>query len=511
MTGYHLTLERMADELHLLLQGCTLTDAWTQQPDQIVLRWAGSQDNRDHTLVVNTGSAVEVYLEPRLQRQRKNAVSVLPTVIGQQCHAVVKVAGDRILTCVLTHTRLHLLLFTAGKANVVVESDGIITDAFTKRSALIGQTFTVTPTEERLGPLLEAEQSYHDQPIADLVRAESASYVVERNGRITVALLPLHGWTTMERHASILTAVRRASVLHEQRQRFHQRKHHLQSALHRELTKQRRALDHMLSDRAQADHASHYRLMADILMSQPDVRLRNVSELHATAPDGSDLCIPLQPEQSLLEAAQRFYNKARRSERSSATLQQRIPPTQQRIAELESALAAIEACTSEPELEALSTPQPPRRSSSGRTGMELQRVFREFDLGQHWTLYVGRTAANNDELTMRFAKPNDLWLHARGVSGSHCILRSPILGSSASGTMPPDHILEQAGAIAAYYSSARNATWTPVIYTQRKFVRKPKGAAVGAVVVDRERVVMVEPGLPTTERPKNAGSDHPDA
>jgi predicted ribosome quality control (RQC) complex YloA/Tae2 family protein len=67
---------------------------------------------------------------------------------------------------------------------------------------------------------------------------------------------------------------------------------------------------------------------------------------------------------------------------------------------------------------------------------------------------------------------------------------------SAQSTKPTKNILEKAAAIVAYYSKARNATYTPVVYTQRNNVRKPKGSAVGAVVLDREETIMIQPGLP---------------
>jgi predicted ribosome quality control (RQC) complex YloA/Tae2 family protein len=76
------------------------------------------------------------------------------------------------------------------------------------------------------------------------------------------------------------------------------------------------------------------------------------------------------------------------------------------------------------------------------------------------------------------------------VSGSHAVLKG------VTGTKPPKPVLEAAAAITAYYSGARNASYVPVVYTQRKYVRKPKGAAVGAVVLEREDVVMVKPALP---------------
>jgi predicted ribosome quality control (RQC) complex YloA/Tae2 family protein len=117
--------------------------------------------------------------------------------------------------------------------------------------------------------------------------------------------------------------------------------------------------------------------------------------------------------------------------------------------------------------------------------------FREFPLDDEHTLYVGKTAADNDELTLRFAKPNDYWFHARGVPGSHAVLRSP-----SKDKKPPKNIIEQAAAIAAYFSKARNAKMSPVAYTQKKYIRKPKGAAVGAVILEREEVLMVRPHVP---------------
>ena len=118
---------------------------------------------------------------------------------------------------------------------------------------------------------------------------------------------------------------------------------------------------------------------------------------------------------------------------------------------------------------------------------EAGEKFRKFELTQNAILYVGKDAKNNDELTFGFGKPNDYWFHLRGGSGSHCILKYSGEGK------PPKEIIEKCASIAAYYSSQRNGGYVPVIYTQRKYVRKPKGAHTGAVVVSKEEVILVEP------------------
>jgi predicted ribosome quality control (RQC) complex YloA/Tae2 family protein len=117
--------------------------------------------------------------------------------------------------------------------------------------------------------------------------------------------------------------------------------------------------------------------------------------------------------------------------------------------------------------------------------------FRRFVVEGGHEIYVGKNATNNDELTVRFARPNDYWFHARGTSGSHVVLRW-----SDAKSKPPKDAIRHAASLAAYYSGARNARMVPVAYTLKKYVRKPKGAAPGSVVMEREEVIMAEPKLP---------------
>ncbi len=113
--------------------------------------------------------------------------------------------------------------------------------------------------------------------------------------------------------------------------------------------------------------------------------------------------------------------------------------------------------------------------------------FRVFEF-RGYAIWVGKNAKNNDLLTQRYAHKNDLWLHARSVSGSHVIVKQ-------KNTTIPQDVVERAAQLAAYYSKRKSEGICPVIYTPKKFVRKPKGAPLGAVVVEKEEVIMVEPKL----------------
>lgn len=104
-----------------------------------------------------------------------------------------------------------------------------------------------------------------------------------------------------------------------------------------------------------------------------------------------------------------------------------------------------------------------------------------------FTIWVGKNAKNNDLLTQKYAKKDDLWLHAKDVSGSHTVIKNP------NQLAIPKSVIEQAAELAAWYSKRKTDTLCPVIFTPKKYVRKPKGSLPGQVIVDREEVIMVRP------------------
>ncbi len=118
-----------------------------------------------------------------------------------------------------------------------------------------------------------------------------------------------------------------------------------------------------------------------------------------------------------------------------------------------------------------------------------ESLFKEFRI-KEFQIFVGKNAKNNDVLTTKFAKKDDLWMHAKDVSGSHLIIRKD------KNSKVPKDVLEQAASIAAWYSKGKNDTLFPVIYTDRKYVRKGKGLAPGQVFVDKYDVIIVKPELP---------------
>jgi len=111
-----------------------------------------------------------------------------------------------------------------------------------------------------------------------------------------------------------------------------------------------------------------------------------------------------------------------------------------------------------------------------------------FTSSEGFSIWVGRNNLQNDELTLKLAKPGDMWLHTKNLPGSHVIARIP--------DPIPDKALLEAAAMAAWFSKARNSTRVEVDYTRVKYVRKPSGAKPGMVIYVNYNTVIVDPVEP---------------
>jgi len=125
-------------------------------------------------------------------------------------------------------------------------------------------------------------------------------------------------------------------------------------------------------------------------------------------------------------------------------------------------------------------------SEKKRRDRPEERVpYRRFVASGERPVFVGRGAADNDALTQKHARPQDLWLHARGIPGAHVVVP---LGRGE--TCPPELLLD-AATLAAHFSDARGEPIVDVLHAPKRFVRKPRRSAPGAVVVDREKVIAL--------------------
>ena len=105
-----------------------------------------------------------------------------------------------------------------------------------------------------------------------------------------------------------------------------------------------------------------------------------------------------------------------------------------------------------------------------------------------YDIYVGKNNYQNDELTFKFATGNDWWFHAKGMPGSHVIVKS-------KGEEMPDRVFEEAGMLAGFYSKGRDSDKIEIDYLQKKNVKKPAGSAPGFVVYYTNYSLTIHPDI----------------
>ena len=197
------------------------------------------------------------------------------------------------------------------------------------------------------------------------------------------------------------------------------------------------------------------------------------------------LKIKLKSDFSPQKNAENYYRKSKNERIEVETIEKNIENAINKIIGIEEKIDKVKAAENFKELKSFIKIQ---KKVSEETESP-KSLFKEF-LFEGNLILVGKNAKNNDTLTFKHAQKEDYWLHARDCAGSHVVIKRNNKENL------PNHVIEYAASLAAYYSKRKNETVVPVIFTQKKFVRKPKGVADGQVIVDKESTVMIEPYNP---------------
>lgn len=276
--------------------------------------------------------------------------------------------------------------------------------------------------------------------------------------------------------------------------------------LDRRLKTARRLVDNLSADFATADKGELYRRKAETLaVHLHEITAGGETVTLADPRDGSSLDIALDPSLSAAANMEAWFRRARKADKGRDVIAARLADARQAAQALEDAAHGLEKLENEgvPALERLERvqawlaenadliPVKTRQGPAGRYGPEEPaRPFRRYLVDGKWEVWVARNNKENDELTHRASHSRDLWLHAQGVSGSHVILRT-----AGRPELVPGTVLEKAASLAALNCRSRHSELVPVIYTERRYVRKPRKAPAGTAVCLREKSMFVTPGV----------------
>ncbi|MDD4802502.1 MAG: NFACT RNA binding domain-containing protein [Syntrophomonas sp.] len=249
-------------------------------------------------------------------------------------------------------------------------------------------------------------------------------------------------------------------------------------------------------DLSQAQQSDKFRIWGELLTSY--AHLYKKGDTEAVLNDfytGEQVNIALDQRYTPMQNAQRYFKTYNKSRNAQKYLQRLIMENQNAIDYLESVLVAVEQADNPYQIEEIIQELEnegywKKRAVHGKIKPE-RSLPRKYLSSDGLEIYVGRNNLQNDRLTLRESKRNDLWLHTKNIPGTHVIVSLPAAVKSIAEV--PDKTLEEAAALAAYYSKASSSPKVEVDYTFRFNVKKPGGARPGMVIYDNYWTIVVKP------------------
>ena len=437
--------------------------------------------------------------------------TVRARVIGAELVSVKMLASDRVLEMTLAAEdgdyRLiaelmgkHSNLILVSPGNQCVSAAKWVGASKSSRPILSGGAYQRPPVLRDL-PDLEyfgspatvlafASSPFSKQIPGDPPQSWSAVIDYEKGAYpLSVAAL---GYTEIPRE-SVSVALEQFHDLDQPKKELLAVKTSLLTQLERVVLARETALADLYAARDAGDKAPQWQRQGELVLAYGFSQPPGQSALHAYDYDGTEVTIKIDPELGAKDNAQRYFEKAKKAKGRLGFVLEQIERLEK---DLETVKGLIYQAESAERLDQIKDLQ--ERAAKSRYTHQVvvaktkeERPYeghkiREFLAPGGYQLRVGETSEANDYLTMRVAKGNDYWLHVRGGTSSHVVIRT--MGQ-------PDRVqretLEYAARLCVRHSPSKHASIVAVDYTLKKYVTKPRGAPKGSVTYTREKTLHV--------------------
>lgn len=275
------------------------------------------------------------------------------------------------------------------------------------------------------------------------------------------------------------------------RQKSADLRHIVSTALERTVRK----YDLQLQQLKDTEKRDKYRVYGELLnvygySAKPSAKSITVNDYNT----GNDITIPLDPTLSASQNARRYFERYDKLKRTATNLESLIKEVEEQKQHLESIQNALDIAQGEEDLvpirQELVESGYIHRKGEKKKSEKFQAKSTPFHYisSDGFDIYVGKNNYQNDQLTFKVANGQDWWFHAKGMPGSHVVLKT-------EGRDVPDRAFEEAAALAAFYSKAKDQEKVEIDYLQRKNVKKPGGAKPGFVVYYTNYSMAIKPDI----------------
>ena len=518
-------IREIAKYLGKELIGAVLDEAFTQEKGKLVMAFskAGEEIFLEYSIAKKAESIV---LRENYSRAKKNVAELFPELEDSKVENVGLFNDDRIISIVMSDGNEVLFSFIRSMYNCFVVKDGSVVNAFKNRNEVLQKDVNdIFPQRKThvskdintvkdyiktryadFGNLYQKEVLFKtglegddqvegnegaiDEEFTALRRRFDNPvylfYSMDDNVRTSLAELEHLKGYSKKQFDSI-------NELIDHQNRFRYKEEKAKDVLGSEIGKVKKELsriennvDNLNNTVVEFKKADRYKIYGDLVLANLGQINEGDEVLEVTNPVTYEkVKIKLKKDLKPAENATWYFEKYKKQKNAIVDVEKSLKKFAKEKEKLEAELERLEGIEDLKEIKKLEKDV----IKSGKP--DETSKFRKFVLNDRYEVWVGKDSVSNDLLTTKYSAPHDIWFHVRGASGSHTVLKVSNKKDDVS-----KEIIKKAAAISAYYSKARNASVVPVAYCEKKHVKKPKGAKSGTVIMQREKVVNVRPGLP---------------
>ncbi len=364
---------------------------------------------------------------------------------------------------------------------------------------LTGPTANILITDESLNILAV----YYPIPLGDAVKrplVPGIRYVPLENKlsrtHSSISSAKLRGDQEPSREGGSPGASREAELFFDQLiqgRDFDSFRSRLRSQVKKTLAKTERRIEALSVDLKAAGQAGEYKRAGDLILANLHQLERGGEQAELRGHDGETMLVRLDPKRSPAGNAELYFKKYKKAKTGREIIATRLKQAGEEASRLRVFSSGLEQAETSDALVQIHSDLvangylPGEAKKKGKQRSQPAQVsFRKIEY-QGWDILVGKSAAGNDYLTTKIARPNDLWLHAEGMPGSHVLVKNP------EGRAIPPAVFSKAASLAAFHSKGKAAGKVAVTYTLAGQVKKPKGAKPGLVTLRERKTIMAVP------------------
>jgi predicted ribosome quality control (RQC) complex YloA/Tae2 family protein len=511
-TNYHF-LKHYIPYLNSRLLGAKLIACFSQDKDVLILTFLKETEEL-HLKIGLKNNENSLILLSEFTRAKKNTTDLWTDLYGLKIENIDIFLNERAFTLQLENGYDFVIKFFQNSPNLLIYKDKEVQFLFNNKLTADkeiqfesfnralefnkkifyendGKMRAILPTLGKLvntyieinteNKSLEESYDFCKKTLSQL--EEPVFYIIEYNEKVNLSLVPLGD--VLEKLESPQAALEAYFHKYWTISIFKEKQNTLLKDLEKQIQKTKTYIFdkenslYELNNQASYEEVGHI-IMANLQLISED--LESVELLNFYTQE--NLKIKLKKNLTPSKNAEWYYKKSKNEKITRENLEDNLAAARKNLEKFETTLLAISEVSDNRAL----NPFVKAVDKAKNAEINEDELFKKFEV-DGYEILVGKNAKNNDLLTLKHARKDDYWFHAKDVSGSHVVVKKK------NGQNIAENIAEYAASLAAHFSKRKTDSVVPVIFTQKKFVRKTKNLPDGKVIVDKERILLVKPAI----------------